>query len=413
MNKKLVARALFYAVIVSVFVALMSASILLSSYHQHYLMRQYQLQERLLDNCQSGIELLLGSSTETLSAYPIDLFGEQKDSVLLEQRAWGLLDVILSKSWSGQGYYKDSVLKVALIGTAVSNYALKLAASNAPLYVYGNTRIVGTAFLPREGIERGYTNIANGKQYVGEKMVYGEQKTTSGIDKTFLKERFVHLETMAARLPTIMEQDSIVQGFDQPTLVVGGAVFDRAEVVLKGNVLVVAEDYIKVAANAVVEDALLFAKTIVIEKGFQGSLQAFAWDSLIVEEGAVLEYPSVLGLLPYEQTTEFSPFLQLQEKVAVTGTLIVPSFRYNKYKSKVVIPPTAHITGQVWVNGTLEHRGVIKGNVFCEEFLLQLPTGVYKNYLLDAVIDRNGLPKAYLTPNILGAQKERYILKYF
>ena len=413
MNRKLAARALFYAVIVSVFVALMSASILLSSYHQHYLMRQYQLQERLLDNCQSGIELLLGRSTEPLSVSPIDLFGEQKDSVWLEERAWGLLDVILSKSWSGQGYYKDSVLKTALIGTPVSNYALKLAESNAPLYVYGNTRIVGSAFLPREGVERGYTTIANGKQYIGEQLIYGEQKITTAIDKTFLKERFATLETMAARLPTMIEQDSIVQGFDQPMVVVGGAIFDRAGVVLKGNVVVVAEDYIKVAANAVVEDVLLFAKTIVIEKGFQGSLQAFAWDSLIVEEGVVLEYPSVLSLLPYEQTTEFSPFLQLQEKVVLRGTLMVPSFRYNKYKSKVLIPPTAHITGQVWVNGILEHRGVIKGNVFCEEFLLQLPTGVYKNYLLDAVINRDELPKAYLTPNILGDQKDRYILKYF
>ncbi|MGH1338874.1 MAG: hypothetical protein ACRBFS_22350 [Aureispira sp.] len=413
MNKKLDARALFYAIIVSVFVALMSASILLSSYHQHHLMRQYQLQERLLDNCQSGIELLLGSSTKTEAVSPIDLFGAERDSVLLEEREWGLLDVILSKSWSGQGYYKDSVLKIALIGKQTSNYALKLAASNAPLYVYGNTRIVGTAFLPREGIERGYTNIANGKQYTGEKLIYGEQKIASAVDKTFLKERFANLETMAYRLPTVIEQDSIVQGFDEPTLVVGGAVFDRAGVVLKGNIVVVAEDYIKVAANAVVEDVLFFAKTIVIEKGFQGSLQAFAWDSLVVEEGAVLEYPSVLGLLPYEKTTEFSPFLQLQERVKLTGTLMVPSFRYNKYKSKVLIPPTAHVTGQVWVNGVLEHRGVVKGNIFCEEFLLQLPTGVYKNYLLEAVIDRKALPKAYLTPNILSDQKDRYILKYF
>jgi hypothetical protein len=413
MNKSLPARALFYAVIVSVFVAMISGAMLLSSYHQHMLLGYYQTQERLIDNCQSGVELILGAKATVIPKMTLDLFQEEKDSVRLEQKAWGLLDVATVKSWSGQGMYRDSIVKTFLVGKEAPNYALKLSEGTSPLYVCGTTRVVGTAFLPREGVERGAFNVAQGNPYTGDRLIYGKKELVKPTDMNIYKERFEDLRALHNLRGNIsLEQDSILQPFNQPTIILEGGRFNTTGLVLKGNVIVVASERIEVSANSVLEDVLLVAPEIIIESGFQGTLQAFAWDSLVVETGVFLDFPSVLSLLPYEDQTNFSPEIVLQEGAEMIGTLMVPSFRYNTYKSKVTIEPTAKITGQVFVKGVLQHKGIVWGNVFCTEFLLQTPAGVYENYLLDATINRSLLPKAYLTPSILGAKDYKQVLKY-
>jgi len=413
MNKVLPARALFYAVIVSVFVAMISGAVLLSSYHQHLLMGYYQTQKRLIDNCESGIELILGAKTTVIPKVSLDLFQQKKDSVALEQKAWGLLDVATVKSWSGQGIYLDSIVKTFLVGKEAPNYALSLSEGTTPLYVCGTTRVVGTAFLPREGVERGAFNVAQGNPYTGDKLIYGKTALVKPTDMTIYKERFEELSALQALKANIsLEQDSILQPFNHATLILEGGHFNTANLVLKGNVIVVAEERIEVSANSLLEDVLLVAPEIIIQSGFQGTIQAFAWDSLVVETGVFLDFPSVLSLLPYEERTNFSPEIIIQEGAEIIGTLMVPSFRYNTYKSKVTIEPTAKITGQVWVNGVLQHKGLVYGSVFCTEFLLQTSGGVYENYLLNATIDRTLLPKTYLTPSILGINDYKQVLKY-
>jgi hypothetical protein len=413
MNKLLPARALFYAVIVSVFVATISGAMLLSSYHQHMLVGYYQTQERLIDNCQSGIELVLGAKKGAIPKITIDLFKQEKDSVRLEQKAWGLLDIAIIKSWSGQGIYQDSMVKTFLVGKESPNYALSLSEGNAPLYVCGTTRVIGDAFLPREGVERGAFNVAQGNPYTGDKLIYGKTEIVKPTDLSIYKERFEDLKALQDLSGNIvLEQDSIIQFFNQPTLVLNSGRFNTKNLVLKGNIIVVASERIEVSANSVLEDVLLVAPEIIIESGFQGTIQAFAWDSLVVETGVFLDFPSVLSLLPYEEATSFSPEIVLQEGAEMIGTLMVPSFRYNTYKSKVTIEPSAKITGQVWVNGVLQHKGIVYGSVLCTEFLLKTPAGVYENYLLDATIDRSLLPNHYLTPSILGAKDYKQILKY-
>jgi hypothetical protein len=413
MNKVLPARALFYAVIVSVFVAMISGAMLLSSYHQHMLVGYYQTQERLIDNCQSGIELVLGAKSTVIPQLNIDLFQQEKDSVRLEQKAWGLLEVATIKSWSGQGMYQDSIVKTFLVGKEAPNYALSLSEGTSPLYVCGTTRVIGDAFLPREGVERGAFNVVQGNPYTGDKLIYGKTEIVKPTDRSIYKERFEELKALQELSANIsLEQDSILQPFNQPTLILKGGRFNTASLVLKGNVVVIASERIEVSANSILEDVLLVAPEIIIQSGFQGTLQAFAWDSLVVETGVFLDFPSVLSLLPYEERTTFSPEIVLQEGAEVIGTLMVPSFRYNAYKSKVTIEPTAKITGQVWVNGVLQHKGIVYGSVLCDEFLLQTPAGVYENYLLDAIIDRTLLPKHYLTPSILGETDYKQVLKY-
>lgn len=410
MNKKLPARALFYAIITSIFVALISSALLLSSYHQHLLLGYYQTQNRLVNNCVSATELILGSEQAAIPEILIDLFGKQKDSVSIEQKSWGVLDIVTISAWSGQGSQRDSIQKSFFIGKQAPNYALRLAEGTNPLYVCGNTKIVGDAFLPREGVERGFMQ---GKPYQRQKLIFGKQTLIKPIDNKALKARFEQLNNLKNTPSNVLlEGDSLINSFGKNTLVITSKSFNSQQLFLKGNILVLASQEIIVNANTELEDVVLVAPKILIQEGFQGNIQAFAWDSLEVEANVNLTYPSILSLLPEDKKRKFSPELSMQSGSKIAGAIVVPSFRYYSYKTKVNLQSNTIVNGQVWVDGLLQPKGVIYGAVACNKFLLQTPAAIYENYLLDAIIDRTLLPKDYLSPILISKEGNKRILKY-
>lgn len=412
MTKTLPARALFYAILVSILVALMTSTMLLGSYQQHRLLGFYDLDERLIDNCKSGMALMLGSQVESVEPQWLDLFGKGQDSVWVRQTPWGILDVIAVKSWQHGAGYADSVVQMALVGKAPPSYALQLAEGIKALQLYGKTRLVGDVYLPRGGVQRGTDYV--GMPYQGDVLVEGRRHPAQPVSLHTLQKRF---ETLEALLETpanvFLESDSLIQPFHQAMAVLQPDNFQTEGLVLKGHVLVVARQAIEVSAASILEDVVLMAPVIRIASGFQGSLQAFAWDSLVVESQVNLTFPSVLSLLPRPPKGVRGPQVVIGPESQVTGTIVIPRFQYSPQKSSVRLAPTALVVGQVLVTGIFEHQGTVWGSVACDEFLLKMPKGFYPNVLLDATIDRTQLPEAYLAPSVLGVGIGKRVLKYW
>ena len=407
--KKLNARALFYAILVSVFVAMISASMLLSSFHQHNRMAFYGNQQRLINNCRSGTELILAAQKDSIPEQTIDLFGQQKDSIRLSQKAWGLLDLAKVLSWQGQGMYRDSFAKCFFVGKKPPEYALQLAEGNQALSICGNSLINGKALLPREGIERGFIN---GKPFRGNKLVNGEIDLVKPVDNKMLEPRFDWLRSLQHRPASGFEnKDSLFQSFNGPMKIIHSENFDSEGRSVKGHIAIIASKSIRISALSELENVLLIAPYIRIESGFKGSLQAFASDSLLIGPAVSLEYPSVLALMPQQEDRKFSPGISILEGSKVCGTVVIPNFKYHPFQSKLLLQKDAEIWGNVWVNGIFEHYGSVLGSVFCEEFLLQTSAAVYENYLLDAIIDRTELPENFLCPPLLGKPDYKDILK--
>ena len=80
-HKYLKATALFYALIVAVLMAIISTTII-SMAHYHQLMTNYKyLEERLIRNAHSGLQLLIAEKASEVSPYFLDLFGKETDSL--------------------------------------------------------------------------------------------------------------------------------------------------------------------------------------------------------------------------------------------------------------------------------------------------------------------------------------------
>ena len=407
---KVKARALFYAVIVSIFVAIISSVLLLNSYHQHLLMGHYSNQKRLLHNCESGVQLLLGAQRAAIPSTVIDLYNNGTDSIRIAQQPWGLLEVAFVESWALNTVLPDTVKRSFFVGTPAPAYALKLSEGTDALALCGNTKIVGDVFVPKEGVERGFIH---GKPFQGERLVDGKINIITNTSNAFLKERFEELAALEKNaIASSLEFDSLVQSFGKSTKVLRSRNFNTAGLFLKGHVLIIADSVLTIAANSQLEDVVLIGNTVHVESGFQGAVQIFAKDHLIVEADVLLDYPSVLSLLPKAKSADFSPHIELQDGCTQTGAIVVPTFQYNEHQPIVHIHPEAIVNGQVWVNGLLQLDGSVYGSIFCDAFLLKTAAAVYENYLLDAVINRRALSSYYLAPPLLGSKNNRGILKF-
>ena len=107
--------------------------------------------------------------------------------------------------------------------------------------------------------------------------------------------------------------DSIAHGFYE----VAPLVFSFGErlenLSLSGNIVVAAEE-VNIDRSCRLRDVIIVAEKVRIEKGFAGTLQVFASDSLNVEAGVVLDYPS--GLFSEK-------YIGLADSVTVNGYVIV------------------------------------------------------------------------------------------
>ena len=152
MRRKLKARAMLYAILISLLIAMIAGALIALSFSQRTLQERALWRERLIRNADSGLQLLLG--LDNLPSKAVDLYGKKQDSVLLSKKAWGLFEVASSQSFHG----KDSISTSAMIGLkpyGKHQSALYLADGNTPLALCGETEIRGKAFLPRAGVKRG------------------------------------------------------------------------------------------------------------------------------------------------------------------------------------------------------------------------------------------------------------------
>jgi hypothetical protein len=131
-------------------------------------------------------------------------------------------------------------------------------------------------------------------------------------------------------------------------------------------------------------DTVIVARRVRIEKGFTGSVQVFALDSIIVGAGVTLEYPS--GLFSEKHVS-------IGDRSTVNGYVIVappessdePDIMRANYKQSRL----ARVRGFVYVDGIAQIQGIVSGVAFVDRAIYYSPRGYYENMLYDLTILEN------------------------
>ena len=181
------AATLYYALMISLLIGMISSSIILSRYLVSKENLQQQKKLHLNHLVDQGFEYLKGTNYSFQDdSNRLQIFTEQTDTLIHKSKLWGLYSVhtLLAKD----GRLRSE--KTAMFGASDWKHdelSLFLTNQNKPLSIAGNTRIAGDATIPKAGIKRA---IIDGNSYTGSELVYGQTSNSPNKIPT-INEKFV------------------------------------------------------------------------------------------------------------------------------------------------------------------------------------------------------------------------------
>jgi hypothetical protein len=396
--------SLFYALAITVIMALVSSSLLLSAFYTRTSLQRDRMREEAIRNSRSGIEILLNENSGNYGlTKEVDLFGRGVDSVSLSIKTWGAFEIAVSHSHN-LFFAQELIAAVGWKSNNADAIALYLADLDRPLFITGSTKLTGTCYLPKAGIQRAYIE---GQNYSGDKLVYGETKTS---------ERFIpkYNDTLVKRLKQLFDfvpgendsvlyfksfaqSNSISNSFGNSPLYIFNEGAINISTKISGQVCIISRKIIRIQKSSSLHNVLLIAPKIEIEDETEGDFQAFARDSLLVGKKTVLHYPTVLGIIATERSPDFAS-MQVGEKVKISGQLFACTLEPD-FRKHVVITTAKEsvIYGEIYTTGLVDHKGTVYGSIVCTKFELKTSSAEYENHLMNAVLDRSKRSSEYVS----------------
>src|SRR5690606_12521765 len=103
-----------------------------------------------------------------------------------------------------------------------------------------------------------------------------------------------------------------------------------------------------------------------------------------LEEDVILEYPSVLGLIPEEDKQdeqEFNPVITIGKGSEVSG-LVISVWPEKEGVFPLIQLDSAFVYGQIFSAGMLQLKGKVEGTTITQGFILRTSSTLYENFVL-------------------------------
>ena len=411
------ASALYLVIVIALVIGLICSSLVAVAYFYRAEYQKKFRQDRLNHNLLSGINLLLAASD---AAYKepqrIALFGSGGDSIIVQKKDWGIFDIATVRTFA----QRDTIYKAFFIAGAVYSAkwaALYIADDDRPVSVSGKTRIEGTAYLPKAGIQTAYVD---NKAYEGDKrLVIGGKKASDKTLPVLDAGRLGLLDSYFQQKGDSRNTgDSMSISYLKPTKTLDfkKQAYTLSGTQLKGNLVLRSDTALAIDSSAKLDNVLVFAPAIIVKEGFRGTCQLFATDSISVAKNCLFSYPSCLGIIR-SNTGKFSP----QAKITVGEASVIEGTVFTWEKTPGALKPVIRlskkdtISGQVYSQDGLSLKDgcVIYGSLYTKYFLYQNSFTLYENYLINAELSSRELSPYYLGSGMLPAiSKKKKILQW-
>jgi len=390
LNKYLLpAGSLLYAIFISVLIALLVGSMLLTSSIYKGVSNKQDLEKELRNTCDNLFEYCLSIPIDNIDNNS-NLFGEASIKSTYQFTDWGAYNVLSCVVFND----KDSMSKTGLLGKNISinkNLALFLTDFNKPLKLVGKATIKGDILMSDYGIS---TALINKIEYTGQYHQRGAIKKSYKklpIINKFLvdKNEAIHIS-----YEEFKEKNIIYNSFLNPTLIIDCSTnqnFNNLKV--SGNIIIKSNDSLSIHSTASFNDIIIEAPMVNFESGFSGNLQVFAKKSISLQKNVKLNYPSIL-YLNADLNKKMS--IELKGESMVIGAVIISGDKliYDN-KRTLLIDEKALIVGEVYCKGNTQLKGDIEGTLFTNNFFLKTQTSTYDNYIFNGSIYRNKLPENF------------------
>ncbi len=412
------AGALYMVVIVSLLIAMVSASLLTIAFFYRQEVQKKLRQDRLQNNLESGTTILLSDGfAQYDQTHDVDLFEAGNDSLTLRKEFWGVYGLNLVKAFE----LKDTLKRAFLSAyTFDDKHAIYLADEDRPLSISGSTQITGDGQLPKSGLRQAYVD---GKPYAGKSLINGSIHD-SGRDLPALNEEILadiikylkplddkdfefknHINGLQ-----IDSQDSLVNSFfnDTKLYFLDIEMMELGSRKLSGKLILVSDTIVQIAADSQLDQVQVYAPAIIVESGFKGNCQLFARDSIIIGKNCVFDYPSFAGVFKPEDHP-IQAKLSIDEGSSFSGILLSYEKKRSPLQTIISLSKGCRIYGEVYATGLvkLDKTVSVYGKTYAKRFIMQTPATLYENYLIDISLNRKLLSKYYLSSSIFKGVSNR------
>lgn len=336
----------------------------------------------------------------------LDLTEDKNYTFNVGKKSWGLYSILTV----GANYKSLEYNKSILAGGNLPmepDFALYLANFSDGLYIGGNTFINGSCFIPKGEVDK---TSFRGSIYRRDTLIFGaihKSRINLPVYDTVLtrnisnildglaiiegeKKSFEQIES--AQLEVSFNEESMVLYTDKPLYLQNCS--------FKGQIAIVSSEPITVMGSCELDLVQLYASTILFMDNFKGSVQAFARDTLLVQENVSLNYPSVIGVV----SNDGAGILEVKGSTNIEADVFMVNLTNPFPKNtKIQIDKGCTINGLVYCQGKLDLKGDVYGQVLTHELTLKTSTSYYESHLFDVEINPKKL-SPYLFNSLLFKQ---------
>ena len=295
--------------------------------------------------------------------------------ITLERERWGLYELV---SVTGRDAAFNQKRLTGLREPSKAGVCFYHPDNYMLLTLSGNTNIHTVSYLPVNGFVYGQmsSEFFRGEEVEPERMKPAEtllpQPATEALDV---------INLMFSTEPThIFSRDNISVPFyrNEPVIILASGNIRNSE--LSGKI-VVAGDNMNIDFTCRFSDIIIVCSTLTIEEGFEGSIQVFARDSVIIGQNVRLLYPS--GIYS-------NRLVRLSDNSEVNGYIIVnPPEEAQITTPHYISTRKSLVRGFIYVNGNAHLQGITSGSVFVKEAVHYAPFGYYRGMLHDFTLLEN------------------------
>jgi len=389
---KLKGGALYVAVIISILISIILSLFIVVAY--------FNIQSVQSQNSLMQLHLSMDSGFEIArSAYYRDGDNWQKmpfnnDSVKIRKLTWGCFTMVDVQAKNSH----FRIHKTGLFGTdATMDTALLVAEQNRPIGLAGKIKFNASCFLPKAGVKSAYiegtsfSDLNSVRPYIKQAPGYIPE-----IDENYLKnieqaqsELNLYTDSLISFIPDVLNHS-----FQQKTAVIQqGSVILNSQV-LSNNIKIIASDLITVENTCQLNNILLVARKVIFKKGFKGTVHVIARDSIVTEDECEFNYPSSFCVYSNSGAAGSNPLVRgifFGMHCKFKGGLLAANNKTQSSRMMIKLNRQFELVGNIYSSDYADAQGSLYGSVFCRTLLLQTPSGVYENHLLNCLID----PKRY------------------
>ena len=412
LRNKLKGGALYIALIICIVISIiLSVFILIAHFNQRQIISRTG-NEQLAWNLRSAFHL--AQSDQFL--YTLNnrwfKYGLTDDSLKIKTLQWGAYQLIAAQSKNSHQLLSEA----GLYGSCPSkDTALFIEDSGRPVNLAGTILFNGNVYFPATGYRPAYIEGAGA---VIDPSVNHFVKRSGGslplLKKTLVdrwRQQIKNPESFTDSLGSL-DQPLICKAFSANTLLIRSGNLNLSGCRLFHNIKLVANGEILVDSTTRLDNVLLIAAKVRFKKGFKGVVQVIASDSVILEEGCYLSYPSSLTVVNDESTGNHLKGIFIGEKVRVEGSMIAVNNTSTAQKVIVTTKKDCALYGFVYSSDYGSIQGSLYGSLFCAKLLLQTPSAVYENHLLNCTIDARHYMVSLYIPAVFEKSKALKCVKY-